>query len=63
VNELAEICYIDQLRSDAAYHKRREIKSLLLKFKGGIISNEVAKRRSLGRKAYIAERAMADKKL
>ena len=63
VKELAEVCYIDQLRSDAAFHKKRDIRNILLKFKGDIISHTETKRRDLERRLYIAEAALADSKL
>ena len=58
--EIAELCYIDQMRSDAAYHKTREIATVLLKFKGVIVGHEEDKRRDLERRLYIAEKAVAD---
>ncbi len=61
--EIAEICYINQMRSDAAYHKTREISSVLLRLKGTIVEEEAAKRRDLERRLYIAEKAVADSKL
>lgn len=63
VNELAEICYVDQLRSDAAYHKKRDIKNVLLKLKGTIVDQEANKIRDLERKLYIAEKAVKDAEL
>jgi hypothetical protein len=63
VNEIADICYVDQLRSDAAFHKKRDIKSLLLKLKGSIVDEEEGKRRDLERRLYIAEKAVADNEL
>jgi hypothetical protein len=61
--EIAEACYINQMRSDAAYHKTREIACVLLKFKGTIVEQEEDKRRDLERRLYIAEKAVADNKL
>lgn len=63
VKEIAEMCYVDQLRSDAAYHKRREIKKSLVKFQGSIVDGEASKIRDLERRLYIAETAVADSKL
>lgn len=60
VNELAEICYVDQLRSDAAYHKKREIKKALMKFQGSIVDGKAIQIRDLERRLYIAEKAVAD---
>lgn len=62
VNELAEICYVDQLRSDAAYHKKREIKNILMRFQGKVVDGEAVKIRDLERRLYIAEKAVADSK-
>jgi hypothetical protein len=62
-SEIAEICYITQMRSDASYHKTREIATVLLKFKGTIVEEEASKRRDLERRLYIAEAAVADSKL
>jgi hypothetical protein len=61
--EIAEACYIDQMRSDAAYHKAREIRGILLKFKGTIVDKYATKNRDLGRRLYIAEAAVANSKL
>ena len=61
--EIAEACYINQMRSDAAYHKTREIAGVLLRFKGTIVEQEEDKRRDLERRLYIAEKAVADSKL
>ncbi len=60
VNELAEICYVDQLRSDAAFHKKREIRKILMKVQGEAVDGEATKIRDLERRLYIAEKAMAD---
>jgi hypothetical protein len=63
VNKLAEICYVDQLRGDAAYHKKREIRNVLMKFQDVIVDGKAAEIRELERRLYIAEKAMADKEL
>lgn len=63
VNSLAEICYVDQLSINAAYHKKRDIKSALTKFRGEIVAEEANKIRELERRLYIAEVAVADSKL
>jgi hypothetical protein len=63
VNKLAETCYVDQLRSDVAYHKKREIKNILMAFQGIIIDEQRTKTRDLERRLYIAEKAVADSKL
>jgi hypothetical protein len=68
--QIAEACYIDQMRSDAAYHKAREIRGILLKFKGTIVDKHATKNRNLEtknrdleRRLYIAEAAVANSKL
>jgi hypothetical protein len=61
--EIAEACYINQMRSDAAYSKTKEIRKILLKFKGSIIDQTATKIRDLERRLYIAEKAVADSKL
>ncbi len=58
VNILAEICYVDQLRSDAAYHKKRDIKGILVKLRGEVVAEETNKTRDLERRLYIAEAAV-----
>lgn len=61
--EIADACYISQMRTDAAYSKTREIRGILLKFKGAIVDREAAKIRDLERRLYIANAAVADSKL
>ncbi len=63
VKEIADICYIDQLTSSAAFHKRKEIHNLLFKFQADATAAFRQKIDNLTRKLYIAEKAIEDSKL